>query len=62
MGDTREEIRTVKCCKMVPREHCEVVKYSVCKVVPVHSTRKCCYTSGDYDHCSSRFWLSILRM
>src|SRR5207244_13658111 len=40
----REEIRRVKCCKMVAKEHCEVVKYNVCKVVPVHTTRKCCYT------------------
>ena len=36
----REEIRTVKCCKMVPKEYCEVVKYNVCKVVPVCSTRE----------------------
>src|SRR5262249_57476885 len=30
----REEVRTMRCCTMVPREQCHTVNYTVCKQIP----------------------------
>ena len=41
----KEEIRTVRCCQMVPREQCQTITYHVCRQVPVTVMKPVTYTT-----------------
>ena len=41
----REEVRKVRCCHYVTREHCRTVNYTVCKQIPYTVMQKVPYTT-----------------